>query len=1826
MNAKGRSAGRIAALALVLGVALAGSARAQVVTDIVTDGSLGPGITVPGVGGVYEIGEGLGERHGTNLFQSFDRFSVGAGDTALFTADFFTESVLARVTGGVRSDIYGTIASAIPGADIYFLNPAGIIFGPDASLDVQGSFYSSTGDYLELSDPAQRFHADLDRTSSLSAAPVSAFGFLNRDPTAAPAGILVDESVLQVPFGETLAFVTDDVEIRGGLYGFLNAPGGRIAFVAVRSDGQVRFDPSNPWSAPELEGFGERGDILVGDFSFINVGVPGADAGAIYVRGRNFRVEQFSKFVADDGYALFGYFFGGEGGGLVDVEVDGAAEFVGGSEINVDASRTGAVLLGVGSLTVDGSAIHANAFGNSIGGGIAVTASGDVRIVNGGSISSDIQFGGGVGGSIFLSGRDVVLDNGGSVSTLSANFGGAAGSIGVLGRAIDVGTDSFIASQSLNPFGSSPSGPIALQADTVAIHDLGQVFTLTASDGNAGDIGVTAREVTVDGGSLSSGTIGGGDAGNLSIDLAETVRVANDGKITTLTLGLGNAGNVDIESGLLEIDAGLVQAISHGVGEDSGSGDITIDVGRLRLTGGGQIDNSTLFSGIDGDGNLITSKGPGGKITVTASESIEILGPGVVFDSEARSQISNVNFDGTGDRTIHLTTPLLRIDEGRINSQTFGGADAGDVVLDVGGLAVLNGGAIDTGTSTELLIPTDLTPSGELLLPASTGRGGNIEIGPEGGRYSTWFVRVDGGNATDGFSAIGSNTLGEGDAGDININSRLVHVSNQAHIDAVTATVNEGNAGNIDIRSRELVVESGGLIASSSIPGLLSDGSEVIGSGNAGSLDITAGRVVLAGRAGQSESALSSSSLTNGASGSIDILTGNFAMSGGARVSVRSEGPNVAGDIDIDVFGNASVYDSAITATAAENLGGNIDVFVASKLDMVDSEVTASVGSGSGSGGNITFTGKTAVLNNVRMTATADEGFGGNILLANDSVLISANTVLDASSGDPAKDGEVVITSPAAIIDASVATLEVDFLDASALMRPRCAAREAGDVGSFVVARRRGLPTSPEGLLLAFESVGADDLPASPAAPEAGEPGETQIAMAQGATAFRGGKLEDADRHWREASELSERSGDSAARSEALRGLAQTQQALGNHAESIGTLRSALDLARASGDRAAVASALGSLGNAHFALGRHDEARELFDDALENARAAGDDAGAAVILNNLGNEQAARGAFDEALASYAESAQLAQRAGEGLREAQALSNAARAALDAGEPARATALLERADQRIDSLEASQQKVYVLIHLGKSYEQRARISPGQRSADLLRAHARLTAALELGESLGDDRARSYALGNLGTLYEGERRYVEARYLTRQAVAAAEAANAPESLYRWYWQEGRILWGEGRAADAIQAYRRSVDLLEETRQETLTRYDASEVYFRRAVAPVYLDLVDALLQSAQRAPDTADSIPLLVEARGTMEHLKAAELRDYFRDECVADLEAKSQPLDRVAANVAVIYPILLQERTELLVSLPSGLRRYTAPASGALVTDTAWRFRAGLQQRISRDYLATSQQLYDWLVRPYERDLATEKIDTLVFVPDGALRAIPMAALHDGEAFLVQRYALAVTPGLSLVDPKPLERKDPRPLLAGLSAAVQGFPALPMVADELTAVQEIYGGEVLLDEDFDLEQVQRALDEDRPAIVHLASHAEFSGDPDTSFLLTYDDRLTLDRMGDMLGRTKFSERPVELLILSACETAAGNDRAALGLAGVAIQAGARSAMGSLWRISDDAAFELVVAFYRELKQPGVSRAVALQRAQLSLMESGAFEHPFYWSPYLLISDWL
>jgi CHAT domain-containing protein len=310
----------------------------------------------------------------------------------------------------------------------------------------------------------------------------------------------------------------------------------------------------------------------------------------------------------------------------------------------------------------------------------------------------------------------------------------------------------------------------------------------------------------------------------------------------------------------------------------------------------------------------------------------------------------------------------------------------------------------------------------------------------------------------------------------------------------------------------------------------------------------------------------------------------------------------------------------------------------------------------------------------------------------------------------------------------------------------------------------------------------------------------------------------------------------------------------------------------------------------------------------------------------------------------------------------------------------------------------------------------------------------------------------------------------------------------------------------------------------------------------------------------------------------------------------------------------------------MSLPSGLKRVSVPVTADRLTKEIRAFRRLVEKRTTREYLPHAQQLYDWLIRPLEPDLAQPRITTLVFVPDSALRTIPLAALHDGSSFLINKFAIAMTPGLTLTDPRPLNREKLRFLTVGLTISVQGFPPLPYVAEEVESIQQLYKSDQLLNDVFQTSKLEQELREGRYGALHIATHGKFSTNVNDSFLLTFDGKLTMRDLDQLVGLFRFRQEPLELLTLSACQTGIGDDRAALGLAGVALKAGARSALATLWFINDEASAELISEFYRQLRNPALSKAIALQQAQLKLLDDRIYEHPAYWSPFLLLNNWL
>lgn len=689
---------------------------------------------------------------------------------------------------------------------------------------------------------------------------------------------------------------------------------------------------------------------------------------------------------------------------------------------------------------------------------------------------------------------------------------------------------------------------------------------------------------------------------------------------------------------------------------------------------------------------------------------------------------------------------------------------------------------------------------------------------------------------------------------------------------------------------------------------------------------------------------------------------------------------------------------------------------------------------------------------------------------------------------------------------------------------------------------------------------------------------------------------------------------------------AALQSDSGEYLKAEQLLKEALSLAQAVNDRAMTAVALGELGNIYIALGPPQTALKTLIQAEAMGRELNNPALTASVLINLGNFHTFEGNQEKAIAAYEEAIGQALKAGAMILAAQAQANAARIAVDSGAMKQVNSRLKQALASVSQLPESNEKHYLLINLASSYIRLQRNNPKAKNYRL-KAYRLLSDVNEAFDKSRNIRGASYALGLMGQLYENDNRYPEALELTQRAIFKSQQLNDKYLIYRWLWQKARVYKAMKKAEAALDAYRDSVALLNTLRYRMSVSYQTPGSLFQESVLPVYSEFIDLLLRNADTAPDADSQNKLLVEVRDTVEQLKVAEIRDYFRDECVDALQAKKKPLWKASSTALIIYPILLADRTELLLDFPDGtMKRRVVPVSLSELSRQVAELRKFLEKRTTHEYRTPAKKLYHWLIEPIKQELATSDIDTLVFVPDGALLTIPMAALYDGEMHLIEQYAIAITPGIQLTDPKPLAAGGIKPLLGGLSHSVEGFPALAYVEEELQSIHQQFGGELLLNKQFHPGQIEQSLNDRQLNVVHISTHGFLGSTIDESFLLTFDGRLSINQLADYVGLFKFRETPLELLVLSACETAQGDERAALGLSGIAVRAGARSALGTLWKVNDVAASRLMQEFYRQFEQAGISRAVALQKAQLNLHSDLRYSHPGYWAAFLLINNWL
>ena len=753
--------------------------------------------------------------------------------------------------------------------------------------------------------------------------------------------------------------------------------------------------------------------------------------------------------------------------------------------------------------------------------------------------------------------------------------------------------------------------------------------------------------------------------------------------------------------------------------------------------------------------------------------------------------------------------------------------------------------------------------------------------------------------------------------------------------------------------------------------------------------------------------------------------------------------------------------------------------------------------------------------------------------------------------------------------------------------------------------------------------------------------------MNRGAELFQQGGYAQAATHWMTAARVYEERGQPKEQCQALINLSHALQQEGQMRRAQGTLQAALKLSESVGDRVLTATILAQLGTTSHALGKEVPATEHLTKALTLAREEQKPVLVAGILNDLGNVLTARRQFAEAIDVYAESRSLAVETKQSALATTAQVNGAMALLLNQQMDEARRHLDQAWLAVQALDDSRAKTAGLLNIGLGYQDlhtamtakqssakkvdggKVRVADSQPSnlgTGLLRqATDAFTAAGETAGRTGDPRGQSYAWGYLGGLYEKAHRNPEALEFSRKAAFAAQKVNAPESLYRWQWQTARLLRAEGKEDEALTAYQRAVGLVKPIRFEYSVGYQGRHHSFYDSVAPLFVEYEDVLLRRAATAKTPDQSEQWLVQVKDTIETSHAAELQDYFQDDCVGKVVAQHKG-SALPSGTMVVYPISFPDRLELLVETPTGLRQVQVPVTGEKLTKEVRTFRRLIQDARSQNYLASAQMLHGWLVAPLQQDFQSTGISTLVVVAEGALRTIPMGALHDGRQFLVDTVAVAVTPSLEMTDLLSSQRRKGKLLSVGLTESVEGVPAPRHAEAEVQAIRTLYGGKLLMNKQFSAPSLEEEIKDQGLGIVHVASQTIVGGEANESFVLAHDGKISMDRLAQLVGMQHYRQQPLDLLTLSSCEIAAEDDRAALGLTGVAVKTGARTALASLWATEEATTTELVEEFYRQLQDPTVTKAVALQRAQQKILAQRGHTHPSFWSAFLLINNWM
>ncbi|MGF1987824.1 MAG: filamentous hemagglutinin N-terminal domain-containing protein [Nostoc sp. ZfuVER08] len=1088
--------------------------NASALAQVTPDQTLGTQVTDIGLGSYISGGTTVGN---TNLFHSFSSFSVPNNGGAIFLNDSNISNIFARVTGGTTSNIQGLIY-AQGAANLFLMNPNGIIFGKNAQLNIGGSFVATTANAIQFPGGAE-FSLTSPVTPNNSLLSVNPTAFLFNQIANQGANSIENRAILAVTNNKSLILLggrisptpesTGQILINGGQ---IEALDGRVEIGGLTAPGIVGLNvDDNNLSLTFLDGVAKTDISLVNQSVAIAVGASGGD---IVVNANNLNLENSS------------YFFTGinSNQGTSDTKAGDIVVNASGVVTLNEDSVFGNIALGIGdsgninisarSLNINSSSIQAAAtegnsgvvnlvledtvalFGrNANGYGSLISSAVQPRASAQQIFSETLTYG--KSGGINIQARNLLLTDASSINGGNI-LGEDSGDIKIQAfDSINLNNYASIISTTINK--NAIPGNLSITTSYLNLENQSQISSGTFG-GNGGDININARNISLDNSFITASAnslpeiiSNVGNAGNINIQ-TEKITLTNSGSISSVSGEpepvriIGRGGDINITAtDSIEIDfkgsPDFITGITTTTFSGSRAGNITLETKNLLVKNGGSIAAEAV-------NNL---GGNAGNITINASDSIDLISSKPNFRSFISTVVQpfkdNIVAVGNGG-DIAINTKRLQLTNGIISAGTFGKGNAGDILITSNDGVIVDNGIVDSrvvaggvGNAGDIKIQTrklTLTNGGGIStliaqaegnLPGGQGKGGSIRID------AADVVTISGTDANGNRSAILTETqrgaLGQG--GDIVVNTDYFRLTDNALVSAGTG--NSSNGGNINVNARVFEVSNGGILNTGTV-----------GSGKSGDITINAVDSITISTNSNNLTGLFAGTSSTGNGGTIFLSTTNFNLFTNdfnlpnefAVVSTGGNARGVAGNINITAKENFRANNSLVNAQSEQAGGGSINITAKNIRLLNNSDIRTDLSTGEGSGGNITLNANTIIaLEDSDILAFAPEGQGGNITFNTRALLTSplyrpTQTSTDANSlqslnnnnradinASGAISGNIIGVPDITFIQNSLTELQFNPIDTNALIANSCIARSPKQEGNFLITGVGGLPTRP---------------------------------------------------------------------------------------------------------------------------------------------------------------------------------------------------------------------------------------------------------------------------------------------------------------------------------------------------------------------------------------------------------------------------------------------------------------------------------------------------------------------------------------------------------------------------------------------------------------------------------------------------------------------------------------------------------------------------------------------------------------------------------------------